>query len=156
MNVTLISPTVLNVVWSTERTQPVIETWGLRVIYKAADNITRSILVNKHQSDVNISRLQPGTRYTIWAVRVTSKGFGFPSQALNITTPHQGNVYKIQNTKYCRGCKRMVNKIPFVVRKIFFYFCFSKCIFRWRFKMALSMCRLYYKLLDYVLKYPNM
>ncbi|XP_022784712.1 protein sidekick-1-like isoform X2 [Stylophora pistillata] len=89
LNVTVQGPTALHVSWSSERKRQVIENWGLRVIYKATDNIIRSVLVKESQSEVNISRLQPGTTYTIWTVRVTSKGFGFPSKALNITTRHR-------------------------------------------------------------------
>lgn len=90
---------MLHVSWSSERTQQMIENWGLRVIYKAADNITRSVIVNDNQSEVKISKLQPGTTYTIWTVRVTSKGFGLPSKARNITTPHQGETRKTMKTK---------------------------------------------------------
>ena len=93
MNVSIISPTALHLSWSPGETLQVINTWGLRILYKATDNKTHSILVDKKRAEVNISRLQPDTRYAIWAVRVTSKGFGFPSKALNITTPYQGNVY---------------------------------------------------------------
>ncbi|KAJ7375164.1 hypothetical protein OS493_001902 [Desmophyllum pertusum] len=89
MNVSIISPTALHLSWSPGETLQVINTWGLRILYKATDNKTHSILVDKKRAEVNISRLQPDTRYTIWAVRITSKGFGFPSQALNITTPYQ-------------------------------------------------------------------
>ncbi|RMX41265.1 hypothetical protein pdam_00012375, partial [Pocillopora damicornis] len=88
INVTVGGSTVLHVSWSSERIQQMIENWGLRVTYKAADNITRSVIVNDNQSEVKISKLQPGTTYTIWTVRVTSKGFGLPSKARNITTAH--------------------------------------------------------------------
>lgn len=90
---------MLHVSWSSERTQQMIENWGLRVIYKAADNITRSVIVNDNQSEVKISKLQPGTTYTIWTVRVTSKGFGLPSEARNITTAHLGETRKPMKTK---------------------------------------------------------
>lgn len=90
---------MLHVSWSSERTQQMIENWGLRVIYKAADNITRSVIVNDNQSEVKISKLQPGTTYTIWTVRVTSKGFGLPSKARNITTAHLGETRKPMKTK---------------------------------------------------------
>lgn len=90
---------MLHVSWSSERTQHMIENWGLRVIYKAADNITRSVIVNDNQSEVKISKLQPGTTYTIWTVRVTSKGFGLPSKARNITTAHLGETRKPMKTK---------------------------------------------------------
>lgn len=93
LNVTIIGPTALHLLWSPGETEQVIDIWGLRVIYKATDdNKTRSILVDKHRAEVNISRLRPDTRYSIWAVRVTSKGFGIPSQVLNVTTPYIGNV----------------------------------------------------------------
>ena len=90
---------MLHVSWSSERIQQMIENWGLRVIYKAADNITRSVIVNDNQSEVKISKLQPGTTYTIWTVRVTSKGFGLPSKARNITTAHLGETGKPMKTK---------------------------------------------------------
>lgn len=90
---------MLHVSWSSERIQQMIENWGLRVIYKAADNITRSVIVNDNQSEVKISKLQPGTTYTIWTVRVTSKGFGLPSKARNITTAHLGETRKPMKTK---------------------------------------------------------
>lgn len=90
---------MLHVSWSSERTQQMIENWGLRVIYKAADNITRSVIVNDNQSEVKISKLRPGTTYTIWIVRVTSKGFGLPSKARNITTAHLGETRKPMKTK---------------------------------------------------------
>ena len=90
---------MLHVSWSSERIQQMIENWGLRVIYKAADNIARSVIVNDNQSEVKISKLQPGTTYTIWTVRVTSKGFGFPSKARNITTAHLGETRKPMKTK---------------------------------------------------------
>lgn len=90
---------MLHVSWSSERIQQMIENWGLRVIYKAADNITRSVIVNDNQSEVKISKLQPGTTYTIWIVRVTSKGFGLPSKARNITTAHLGETRKPMKTK---------------------------------------------------------
>ena len=90
---------MLHMSWSSERIQQMIENWGLRVIYKAADNITRSVIVNDNQSDVKISKLQPGTTYTIWTVRVTSKGFGLPSEARNITTAHLGETRKPMRTK---------------------------------------------------------
>ena len=90
---------MLHVSWSSERTQQMIENWGLRVIYKAADNITRSVIVNDNQSEVKISKLQPGTTYTIWTVRVTSKGFGLPSESRNITTAHLGETRKPMKTK---------------------------------------------------------
>ena len=90
---------MLHVSWSSERIQQIIENWGLRVIYKAADNITRSVIVNDNQSEVKISKLQPGTTYTIWTVRVTSKGFGLPSEARNITTAHLGETRKPMKTK---------------------------------------------------------
>lgn len=90
---------MLHVSWSSERIQQMIENWGLRVIYKAADNITRSVIVNDNQSEVKISKLQPGTTYTIWTVRVTSKGFGLPSEARNITTAHLGETRKPMKTK---------------------------------------------------------
>ena len=90
---------MLHVSWSSERTRQMIENWGLRVIYKAADNITRSVIVNDNQSEVKISKLQPGTTYTIWTVRVTSKGFGLPSKARNITTAHLGETRKPMKTK---------------------------------------------------------
>lgn len=90
---------MLHMSWSFERIQQMIENWGLRVIYKAADNITRSVIVNDNQSEVKISKLQPGTTYTIWTVRVTSKGFGLPSEARNITTAHLGETRKPMKTK---------------------------------------------------------
>lgn len=90
---------MLHVSWSSERIQQMIENWGLRVTYKAADNITRSVIVNDNQSEVKISKLQPGTTYTIWTVRVTSKGFGLPSEARNITTAHLGETRKPMKTK---------------------------------------------------------
>lgn len=90
---------MLHMSWSSERIQQMIENWGLRVIYKAADNITRSVIVNDNQSEVKISKLQPGTTYTIWTVRVTSKGFGLPSEACNITTAHLGETRKPMKTK---------------------------------------------------------
>lgn len=90
---------MLHMSWSSERIQQMIENWGLRVIYKAADNITRSVIVNDNQSEVKISKLQPGTTYTIWTVRVTSKGFGLPSEARNITTAHLGETRKPMRTK---------------------------------------------------------
>ena len=90
---------MLHVSWSSERIQQMIKNWGLRVIYKAADNITRSVIVNDNQSEVKISKLQPGTTYTIWTVRVTSKGFGLPSKARNITTAHLGETRKPMKTK---------------------------------------------------------
>lgn len=90
---------MLHMSWSSERIQQMIENWGLRVIYKAADNITRSVIVNDNQSEVKISKLQPGTTYTIWTVRVTSKGFGLPSEARNITTAHLGETRKPVKTK---------------------------------------------------------
>lgn len=90
---------MLHVSWSSERTQQMIENWGLSVIYKAADNITRSVIVNDNQSEVKILKLQPGTTYTIWTVRVTSKGFGLPSEARNITTAHLGETRKPMKTK---------------------------------------------------------
>ena len=90
---------MLHVSWSSERIQQMIENWGLRVIYKAADNITRSVIVNDNQSEVKILKLQPGTTYTIWTVRVTSKGFGLPSEARNITTAHLGETRKPMKTK---------------------------------------------------------
>lgn len=90
---------MLHMSWSSERIQQMIENWGLRVIYKAADNITRSVIVNDNQSEVKISKLQPGTTYTIWTVRVTSKGFGLPSEARNITTAHLGETRKPMKTK---------------------------------------------------------
>lgn len=90
---------MLHMSWSYERIQQMIENWGLRVIYKAADNITRSVIVNDNQSEVKISKLQPGTTYTIWTVRVTSKGFGLPSEARNITTAHLGETRKPMKTK---------------------------------------------------------
>lgn len=90
---------MLHMSWSSERLQQMIENWGLRVIYKAADNITRSVIVNDNQSEVKISKLQPGTTYTIWTVRVTSKGFGLPSEARNITTAHLGETRKPMKTK---------------------------------------------------------
>lgn len=90
---------MLHMSWSSERIQQMIENWGLRVIYKAADNITRSVIVNDNQSEVKISKLQPGTTYTIWTVRVTSKGFGLPSEARNITTAHLGETRKPIKTK---------------------------------------------------------
>ena len=93
MNITIINPTTLQLSWSLGETQQVVNTWGLRVIYKATDDTKRSILVDKHRAEVNISQLRPDTTYTIWAVPVTSKGFGFPSQVLNVTTPYRGNVY---------------------------------------------------------------
>lgn len=93
LNVTIISPTALHLSWSPGETEQIINTWGLRVIYKAIDdNKTRSILVDNHRSEVNLSQLHPGTKHSIWTVRVTSKGFGFPSQVLNVTTPHVGNI----------------------------------------------------------------
>lgn len=90
---------MLHMSWSSERIQQMIENWGLRVIYKAADNITRSVIVDDNQSEVKISKLQPGTTYTIWTVRVTSKGFGLPSEARNITTAHLGETRKPMKTK---------------------------------------------------------
>lgn len=90
---------MLHMSWSSERIQQMIENWGLRVIYKAADNITRFVIVNDNQSEVKISKLQPGTTYTIWTVRVTSKGFGLPSEARNITTAHLGETRKPMKTK---------------------------------------------------------
>ena len=90
---------MLHMSWSSERIQQMIENWGLRVIYKAADNITRSVIVNDNQSEVKILKLQPGTTYTIWTVRVTSKGFGLPSEARNITTAHLGETRKPMKTK---------------------------------------------------------
>ena len=90
---------MLHVSWLSERIQQMIENWGLRVIYKAADNITRSVIVNDNQSEVKISKLQPGTTYTIWTVRVTSKGFGLPSKARNITTAHLGETRKPMKKK---------------------------------------------------------
>lgn len=97
---------MLHMSWSSERIQQMIENWGLRVIYKAADNITRSVIVNDNQSEVKISKLQPGTTYTIWTVRVTSKGFGLPSKARNITTAHLGETRKPMKTKL----KKYVNQ----------------------------------------------
>ena len=94
LNVTIISSTSLHLSWSPVQKEQIINTWGLRVIYKAVDNNdTGSIFVNKHYAEVNLSRLRPDTRYIIWAVRVTSKGFGFLSQVLNVATPYKGNVY---------------------------------------------------------------
>lgn len=90
---------MLHMSWSSERIQQMIENWGLRVIYKAANNITRSVIVNDNQSEVKISKLQPGTTYTIWTIRVTSKGFGLPSEARNITTAHLGETRKPMKTK---------------------------------------------------------
>lgn len=93
LNVTIISPTLLHLSWSPKETEQIIDIWGLRIVYKAIDdNKTRSILVDQHRAEVNISQLHPDTRYSIWTVCVTSKGFGFPSQVLNVTTPHIGNV----------------------------------------------------------------
>lgn len=91
MNVTIISPTTLQLSWSPLRTQQIVNTWGLQVNYQVNDNKTHSILVNKHRAKVNISQLRPDTTYTIWAIPVTSKGFGFSSQVLNVTTPYRGN-----------------------------------------------------------------
>lgn len=93
MNITIINPATLQLSWSPGETQQVVNTWGLKVNYKANDNKTHSILVDKHRAEVNISQLRPDTTYTIWAVPVTSKGFGFPSQVLNVTTPYRGNLY---------------------------------------------------------------
>jgi len=93
MNVTIITPRTLQVSWSSVEKQEIVNTWGLRVNYQAIDNKTHSILVDKHQKEVNISQLRPDTTYNIWAVPVTSKGFGFSSQVLYITTPYRGNVY---------------------------------------------------------------
>lgn len=91
MNVTIISPTTLQLSWSPLRTQGIVNTWGLQVSYQVHDNKTVSILVDKHRAEVNISQLRPDTTYTIWAIPVTSKGFGFSSQVLNVTTPYRGN-----------------------------------------------------------------
>lgn len=93
MNVTIINPTTLQLSWSPGETQQIVNTWGLKVNYQANDNKTHSILVDKHHEEANISQLRPNTTYTIWAVPVTSKGFGFSSQVLNVTTPYRGNVY---------------------------------------------------------------
>jgi len=93
MNVTIISPTTLQLSWSPLRTQGIVNTWGLQVSYQVHDNKTDSILVDKHQAEVNISQLRPDTTYTIWVVPVTSRGFGFSSQVLNVTTPYRGNFY---------------------------------------------------------------
>jgi len=91
MNVTIISPTALQLSWSPLRTQGIVNTWGLQVSYQVHDNKTDSILVDKHRAEVNISQLRPDTTYTIWVIPVTSKGFGFSSQVLNVTTPYRGN-----------------------------------------------------------------
>ena len=93
MNVTIIDPTTLLLSWSPGEPQQTVNTWGLKVNYQANDNKTRSILVNKHRAEVNISQLRPNTTYMIWAVPVTSKGFGFSSQPLSVTTPYRGNDY---------------------------------------------------------------
>ena len=93
MNVTIINPTTLLLSWSPVETQQIVNTWGLKVDYQGNDNKTRSILVNKHRAEVNISQLRPNTTYIIWAVPVTSKGFGFLSQPLYVTTPYRGNSY---------------------------------------------------------------
>lgn len=93
MNVTIINPKTLQVSWSSVEKQQIVNTWGLKVNYQANDNKTHSILVEKHQEEANISQLQPDTTYTIWAVPVTSKGFGFSSHVHNVTTPYRGNSY---------------------------------------------------------------
>lgn len=93
MNVTIINPTTLQLSWSPGETQQIVNTWGLKVNYQANDNKTHSILVDKHHEEANISQLRPNTTYTIWAVPVTPKGFGFSSQVLNVTTPYRGNFY---------------------------------------------------------------
>lgn len=92
MNVTIINPTILLLSWSPVETHQIVNMWGLKVYYQANDNKTRSILVDKYRAEVNISQLRPNTTYIIWAVPVTSKGFGFPSQPLNVTTPYRGDV----------------------------------------------------------------
>ena len=93
MNVTIINPTTLRLSWSPGETQQIVNTWGLKINYQANGTKPLSILVEKHQEDTNITQLRPDTTYTIWAVPVTSKGFGFSSQVLNVTTPYRGNVY---------------------------------------------------------------
>lgn len=103
MNVTIISPTTLQLSWSPLRTQGIVNTWGLQVSYQVHDNKTDSILVDKHRAEVNISQLRPDTTYTIWTIPVTSKGFGFSSQVLNVTTPYRGNYYVFQTIQKTRA-----------------------------------------------------
>ena len=68
--------------------------WGFRIVYKSVDdNETISILAGIKHTSINISGLLPNSRYTFWIMGLTRKGFGVPSQAVNITTGHKGDIF---------------------------------------------------------------
>ena len=45
----------------------------------------------------------PNTRYTFWIMGLTGRGFGVPSQAVNIITGHQGDIFFLNLYHCCQS-----------------------------------------------------
>ena len=119
------SPTSITITWEPEKYCEVFLTTRFKILYKHTgdSNFTvKSVDVDNSKSSFELTELDTFVNYTVWLIKVTTRGLGIASQKTFVRTLEEGRTlrmnslfYRLKIHKYKLGINRIKCKL-FVIK----------------------------------------